>query len=396
MAWRVNNVIEQRKLFIKKYLENNENFSHICEEFGVSRPTGYKWLQRYVAEGEKGLENRSKARLTQALKTEGMVENSILDVKHLYPDWGSKKIYAYLNKHTPGVEWPSKTTVGNILARNGLVSTRKKKRRYPANSTPLSHCEKPNDVWCADFKGWFQTKDRIKCDPFTVTDACSRFILYCSKLHSGKEPDVWNAVEKLFYENGLPLYFRTDNGPPFASIGAGRLSALSIKLIKAGVTPEWIDPGKPYQNGRHERMHLTLKKEGTYPLQLTLKEQEMKFVEFLKYYNCDRPHEAINFNVPADIYIRSERYWNGKFCPPEYGKEYLVKRVRAGGQVFWNGRNLFIGKTLANENIGFKEGDDEWVVYYGPVLLGTIDLAGCFHIPHNNIRPKRKYTERCY
>ena len=397
MVWRVTDVKEQRKLFIKEYQKGEITLSDICERYNISRPTGYKWIKRYMLEGEHGLEDRSKERLTQAHKTNKRLENRILEIKREYERWGPKKIYGFLNKNEPDEAWPSMTTFGNILKRHGLVTPRKIRRRFPSKVDPLSHCEQPNDVWCVDFKGWFYTKDRVKCDPFTVTDAYSRFILHCSKLHSGKAPDVWKTIDGLFYENGLPRYLRHDNGPPFATSGAGRLSPLSINLIKAGVIPEWIDPGKPHQNGRHERMHLTLKQEGAFPLKLTLEEQQMKFKEFIRYFNFIRPHEALNQDVPGDIYICSDRSWDGKLRSPEYDNGYLVKRVLTRGQVSWKGKNLFIGKALRNEHIGFKESDDgEWLAYYGPVLLGTVDHFGNFTIPRIRNRSKGNYTERCY
>lgn len=397
MAWRVTNVEEQRKLFLKEYHQTEDYFSEICKSFNISRKTGYKWIQRYKLEGEKGLVDRKRSRESQSHKTEERLEKKILEVKQKYTGWGAKKIYAFLMRTEPDQNWPSMTTFSNILNRYGFVSERKKRRRFSVKEDPLSHCENPNDVWCADFKGSFETKDKLRCDPFTVTDAFSRFILFCSKLHSGKAIDVWKTLKILFRENGLPKYLRHDNGPPFATTGAGRLSSLSVNLIKAGVIPEWIDPGKPYQNGRHERMHLTLQSEGTFPLVLTMEEQQMKFVEFIEYYNFVRPHEAINQNVPADIFIRSEREWDGKLCPPEYGSEYLVKRVRERGQISWKGKHVFIGKALGDEFIGFKENDEgEWNVYYGPIFLGTMDLDGRLIIPRIRKKINKKYKVRCY
>lgn len=398
MAWRVSNVKDQRKQFIQKCLLNEQTISDICKKYNISRQTGYKWLKRYAQEGEHGLESRSSARHNQDNRTKIRLEEKILAVKDKYPTWGSKKIFAYLSRREPKESWPSRTTIGKILKRNGLVTSRKKRKRYPPKTDPLSHCEKPNDVWCIDFKGSWMTKDNVKCDPLTVTDADSRYILFCSKIHSGKVKDVWQTLETLFYEFGLPTYLRHDNGPPFATSGAGRISRLSVNLIKSGVIPEWIEPGKPHQNGRHERMHRTLKAEGTFPLKLTLKEQEMKFKEFIKYFNEERPHEALDQQVPADIYIRSDRHWDGKFVPPEYGAEYIVKRVRKHGQVGWKGLSPFIGKALAGEYIGFKENEDEdsWLVYYGPVLLGEMDHQGNFQIPYLPSRLKCNYKERCF
>jgi putative transposase len=397
MPWRVNNMIDARTLFVKEVERGEESFSDICHKFGVSRPTGYKWLERFMLDGKEGLENRSSARSTQDKKTCERLEEKILAVKNKYRTWGSKKIYAYLLRHDSDEDWPSSTTFSNILKRNGLVIPRKLRKRYPQRTDPLSHCNKPNDVWCADFKGWFTTKDNKKCDPFTVTDAASRYILHCSKLHSGKAIDVWQTLDKLFYEYGLPTYLRHDNGPPFATSGAGRLSSLSVKLIKAGVIPEWIEPGKPYQNGRHERMHGTLEEDCVRP-ELTMEEQQMQFGIFVPYFNNERPHEALGQRVPADVYLRSEREWNGRLMSLEYGPEYIVKQVQKHGQVCWRGAYPFIGKALAQEYIGFKEAEEGtyWLVYYGPVFLGTMDHLGQFRVPQISIRPHRKYKERCY
>ncbi len=397
MAWGASKVEDQRKEFISRFLSGNLTVTNLCVEFQISRKTGYKWIRRFEEEGEEGLKDRSRTPHFQAEKTSHDLEVKILAVKHKRMRWGPKKIRGHLVEHEPTIDWPSITTISNILDRNGLVARRKYRKRFPAKTDPLSHCKDVNDVWCVDFKGWFKTKDGLKCDPFTVTDAHSRFILYCSKLYSGKWHDVWQALETLFYENGLPTYLRHDNGPPFATNGAGRLSMLSVNLIKAGVIPEWIEPGRPYQNGRHERMHLTLKNEATFPLELTLEEQQLKFQDFLKYFNFERPHEAIDQKVPGSVYVRSEREWDGKLRPPGYSSEYLIKRVRDRGQVAWNGSDIYIGKTLKNEFIGLKEGDEGvWLAYYGPVFLGAIDQSGCFTTPIKKVRTKKSYRHRCY
>lgn len=397
MAWRARNVEAQRYLFIQEHQYGERSLSELCIDFEISRTTAYKWLDRYEREGEPGLIDRSRARHTQESHTSEFLQRRILEVKQKYSSWGPKKILGYLKRHHPNESWPSCTTVGNILSKNGLTCTRKKRKRFPAKDQPLSHCNAPNDIWCVDFKGWFKTKDCIKCDPLTVTDAHSRYILYCSKIHSGKCKDVWRTMEKLFHRYGLPKYLRHDNGPPFATSGVGRLSALSVNLIKAGVTPEWIDPGKPYQNGRHERMHLTLKQEATFPLKLSLREQQMKFREFIEYFNNERPHEAIDQKVPSDVYLHSERDWDGQLRSPEYGPEYVIKRVRKHGQVGWRAGDFFIGKALAHEYIGFKENNnEEWQVYYGPILLGRMSHSGQFEIPKLRPRSRRNYKKRCY
>jgi transposase InsO family protein len=397
MAWRVAKVEEHRKEFIKQLLIGDKTVTDLCKEYQISRRTGHKWINRHKEQGEEGLKDRSRAPNSQPGKTDDRLVQKILEVKYKYPAWGPKKVLALLEAHHPEEDWPSDTTVGNILQRNGLVNPRKYRKRIPAKTEPLSHCKAPNIMWSIDFKGWFLTKDRMKCDPLTITDAYSRFILYCSKLHSGRELDVWKALEGLFYKQGLPKYLRHDNGPPFATTGAGRLSGLSVKLIKAGVTPEWIEPGKPYQNGRHERMHRTLEEEAAFPMQLTLEEQQMKFNDFIYYFNFERPHEALGQKFPGSVYVPSDRSWDGKFRSPEYDSGYLVKRVRCRGQVSWNGVDIYIGKTLRNEFVGVKETDNgDGAVYFGQVFLGVIDYTGNFITPTERSRPKCSYKTRCY
>lgn len=279
MPWRVSDVEDQRKLFIKCHLDGEVSIAHLCKEFMISRKTAYKWIERFQKHSYAGLKDQPRARQNQ-IQTDQELVQLILNIKNKRMTWGPKKILGFLSNQEPEKEWPSATTIGNILLKNGFQKTRELKKRLPARRNVFSECHKPNDIWSIDFKGWFKTKEGIKCDPLTLTDAYSRFLLHCSKLPLGTTEYVWDVLEKSFYQYGLPTYLRHDNGPPFAACGAGRLSRLSVSIIKAGVIPEWIDPGKPYQNGRHERMHRTLKAEGIIPLKLTLKEQQIKFSEF--------------------------------------------------------------------------------------------------------------------
>jgi putative transposase len=395
MAWGVTKVEEQRQKFIQEVLIGGKTITDLCKEFQISRKTGYKWIRRHEEHGVEGLKDQIRRPHFQAGETNAVLVQKILEIKHKYPYWGPKKILASLEMSDSSIKWPSDTTIGNILSKNGLVEPRKTRKRFPCKTDPLSHCNAANDVWSIDFKGWFLTREGVKCDPLTISDAHTRFIFYCSKLHSGKELDVWNVLEELIYKNGLPKYLRHDNGPPFATNGAGRLSRLSVKLIKAGIIPEWIDPGKPYQNGRHERMHRTLKKEATFPLQLTLEEQQLKFQDFIQYFNFERPHEALGQRCPGNMYTVSERTWDGKFRSPEYDSEYLVKKVRGRGQLSLNGKDIYIGKTLQEENVGIREEDGYWSVHFGPVSLGIINHGGEFIIP-TQVRQKGNYKVRCY
>lgn len=397
MAWRSTQVEHQREDFITAYKENTYTISELCQQFAISRKTGYKWLTRFENEGKEGLVDRSRARHSQPHKVTSEQTQKILDAKHRYLKWGPKKIAAFLEQNQPLEKWPSGTTIGRILGEHDLIIPRKYRKRFPAKTDPLSHAQKPNDVWCIDFKGWFQTKDHIKCDPMTLTDAHSRFLIYCSKLHANTVEEVWKSLKRIFYTYGLPNYLRHDNGPPFATNGAGRLSRLSVNLIKAGVIPEWIDPGKPYQNGRHERMHLTLKGEGVFPMKLTLKEQQMKFMEFQRYFNMERPHEALQQRTPASVYQPSTRTWDGQLHAPEYSQEYQVKRVRASGTISLCGIDVFVGKTLENEYVGLKENEDgNQAIYFGPVFLGTIDHEYQLIQPTRRARKPNKYKQRIY
>ena len=226
-----------------------------------------------------------------------------------------------------------------------------------------------------DFKGWFNTGDGSKCEPLTITDGFSRYLLACEHMKRKREQDVWAVLESSFLEFGLPNKLRSDNGPSFASLAVGRLSGLAIKLIKIGVKPEWIEPGCPQQNGRHERFHLTLKMETAMPPAMTVSLQQEKFNQFKKYYNCKRPHEAIDQKTPISVYRSSQRVWDGKFRSPEYSDEYEVRKVVGNGRINWKGTDFFLSEMLAREYVGIKEIDVGLMgVYYGPILLGRIDL----------------------
>lgn len=373
MAWGEVKVMDQRKSFIKDYKEGILTFAEICRGYEISRKTGYKWLERYQDDPVNGLADLSRAPKIQAGATDPNLVNQILNLKYLRNTWGPKKILAELKKHSPDQEWPSATTIGNILDKHGLVIRRTYKRRFPKTNTSLIDAEHANDVWCMDFKGWSITKDGVRFDPFTLTDKKSRFLLRCIKLNENDTEHVWAVLELAFREYGLPLYLRSDNGPPFAANTAGRLSRLSVKLIKAGVIPQWIEPGNPQQNGQHERMHRTMKEEAIIPNSLTFNEQKIKLREFCEYYNFHRPHEAIEQQYPGDLYTSSSRIWRGKLNPMEYPTGYKTGKVRLGGCMSWNGTDVFISRSLEGEFVGVKENEENALeVYFGPIILGKL------------------------
>lgn len=392
MAWRKTKVEDQRKKIVDACIEGKHTVADLCRMYEISRKSAYKWLERYKSEGEEGLKDRSRAPHRQSLKTDHQIIEEILKVRLTFPSWGPKKILAYLEKHQSDISWPSTTTIGNLLDVNGLVIPRKLRKRVPARTAPLAHCQMSNDVWCADFKGWFLTGDGNKCDPFTLTDGASRYLLRCLKLENNTIEHVWAVLDIAFREYGLPLFLRNDNGPPFGSIGAGRLTRLSVNLIKAGVTPEWIDPGKPQQNGRHERMHGTLKNETANPPQLTLEEQAMQFKEFRNYYNHVRPHEAIGQKTPGSIYQPSPRMWNGVLKAPEYSNEYILRKVRPAGQISMKpyASEIYISTALVHEYIGLKQIEELiYEAHYGPIYLGRINLDAKKLILPEGIKRKR-------
>jgi putative transposase len=394
MPWKEETVLEQKQSLIKDYLDDGYSIAELSRRHKISRETIYKWIERYEEEGIEGLHDRSRARHSQALQTDERLVQEILELKYRWPKWGPKKILGNLKNHQPQVEWPSVTTAHNILFKNGLVIPRKRRRRVPASTTHLSQSARPNDVWSVDFKGWRMTSDDLKCDPLTISDNYSRYLLYCGKLTHNNTDHVWAILDRIFREYGLPLYLKSDNGPPFATTGPGRLSTISIKLIKAGVTPEWIEPGKPQQNGRHERMHGTLQREGFFP-NLTLIEQQKEFVNFQEYYNEQRPHEALGQKTPASIHECSPRSWNGQLRAPEYPEGYKVLKVRECGKAFLNGTNIYIGRALANEPIGLKENNENgFLVYYGPIILGNLTRELEFNIPKRKERRRTGNYDR--
>lgn len=374
MAWKEIKVVEQRKSFIKAYQEKVNSVSGLCRQFKISRKTGYKWIHRFETDGFGGLEDLSRAPHVQGRAVDNDLVEVIISVRCAYPTFGPKKVLAFLNKHYPRVDWPSANGIGNILDRAGLVNERKYRRRVPWTPCPPPNPVECNDTWCADFKGWFLTGDGNKCEPFTLTDLHSRFLISCVCLGRNDESCVWECLDASFKKYGLPNNFKSDNGSPFASTGVRRLSRLSVKLIKAGINPIFIEPGKPQQNGRHERMHQTLKKECATPPSSTLEEQIAELAAFHEFYNYERPHQSLGQVAPGSIYRPSTREWNGIFKSPEYNDDCVVRKVGSCGNIKLQQRATFVGEALAGELIALRAEDDGVIaVYYGPLLLGHLD-----------------------
>jgi putative transposase len=376
MGWMETCAVDERMRFVIAAGAQEESFAAVCRRFGVSRRIGYKWIERHRAGGVEGLVDRSRApRHHPNELTQGVAERC-LAVRQEHPSWGPVKVKAWLERRVPGTKWPAASTIGDLFDREGLTVKRRLRRRSPS-SAPFAECTGANDVWCMDFKGWFLTGDGARCEPLTLEDAHSRYFLRCQAMGRTDTEHVWPVLEAAFREFGLPHRLRSDNGSPFASTGAGGLSRLSVKVIKAGVVPERIAPGKPQQNGRLERLHLTLLQETADPPAWSLRGQSARFRSFQVVYNEERPHAALGNDTPAQHYAMSPRRFDGVLREPNYGPDHQVRRVRHNGEIRWRNSMIYISGALIGEPIGLRENaDGSWTVNYGPVVLGTIDHRG--------------------
>lgn len=377
MVWKETCAMEERVRFVMAAVDDAEPFAMLCRRFGVSRKTGYKWLDRFGDEGVEGLKNRSRAPLHHPQALSAAIAERCLAVRREHPTWGPLKVRSWLEQHARRMQWPAASTIGELFDREGLTVKRRLRRRSLPSSAPFGQCAAANEVWCIDFKGWFVTGDGQRCEPLTLSDAHSRYLLRCQVLRRGDTDHVWPVLEAAFREFGLPQRLRSDNGPPFASCGAGGLSQLSVKLIKAGVVPERIAPGKPQQNGRLERLHLTLLQDAASPPAPTLREQLKRLRRFRRIYNEERPHQALGNQTPDQHYTASARRFDGVLREPHYGVDHQVRRVRHNGEIRWQGSTIYISAALIGEPVGLIEGGDgNWAASYGPVLLGIIAHRG--------------------
>lgn len=348
--------------------------TELCEDFGISRKTAYKWWARYVKYGAAGLSERSHAPLVVPWAITQAQGEAIIGLRRAHPSWGPKKLRAKLEQSTPSQSWPAPSTIGELLRRQQLSQPRKRRRSARPSPLPLRAALGPNDLWCTDFKGPFHTGDGVRCDPLTLTDAYSRYLLGVKAVNKAGYADCRSELERVFREYGLPRAIRSDNGPPFASVGVTGLTRLSVWWLKLGIMPERIEPGRPEQNGRHERMHKTLKAECASPPQANRDAQQSRFDQFRAEFNHQRPHEALGQTTPATHYTPSPRSYPARLEDPEYPADYQPRRVRHTGEIKWQGEFLFLSEPLANEVVGVVETDDgDAEVYFGPMMLGLID-----------------------
>ena len=375
MPWKPSSAMDERVKFIAEYLDDEYCIAELCRRYGVSRPTAYKWIRRYEEEGPEGLRERSRAPLRHPNAVPAEMERAIVDFRRKHMKWGPRKIVASMGrKYAQWEQWPAASTVGAILKRHGLVIARKRKRRAKPTPGTLTPYEGVNQVWCADFKGWFRTGDTTRCDPLTISDGHSRYLLRCQAMVAPRLDAVQGVFEATFREYGLPCVIRTDNGVPFASTGLGGLSRLSVWWIKLGINPERIRPGNPQQNGRHERLHRTLKEEAISPPAANPRAQQRAFDRFRKEYNYERPHEALGQRPPASVYVPSSRSFPARIREMEYPAEMVVRKVKMHGDIPWKGSTAFLSQTLAGEVVGLKQIDERyWRVHFGQLELGELD-----------------------
>lgn len=374
MPWKASSVMEERLRFVARLLEG-EAMTDVCRDFGISRKTGYKIFGRYKEHGLEALTDRSRRPVRYANQLPQQLESLIVHLKTEKPHWGARKIRELLVRRLDGdVKVPAKSTIHAVLDREGLVK-RARERKNPAHGTRLSAAVAPNDLWCADFKGEFKLSNGRYCYPLTVTDQASRFLLMCEALESTREDLAVTAFERLFAERGLPLSIRSDNGVPFASPNAlFNLSKLSVWWLRLGIAIERIKPGHPQQNGRHERMHLTLKREATRPPGANILQQQGRFDAFLHEFNTERPHEALGMKCPAEVYAASPRRYDGlpELSYPFHDRDVLVT---ACGRLCLHRKRINISTVLAGQKLGIKEVDDGiWLVSFMHYDLGYFDL----------------------
>ena len=379
MPWKATDAMSERMKFLVELKRGELSMAELCRNYGISRQAGYDLKKRFEAKGARAIEDASRAPHSHPNAVADKTRETVISARRKHPTWGPKKLKPWLEKRRPDVVFPAESTIGVIIHDAGLAGRARRRRHSPPQAWALSACDEANDVWGIDFKGWFYTGDRARCDPLSLSDLTTRFVLRLQAVERTDTEHVWAILDAALREFGLPKVIRSDNGTPFASVGVGGLSQLSIRLVKAGVLPERIEPGKPQQNGRHERLHRTVKADTARPPARNLRKQQERFDEFRRIFNEERPHEALGLKTPSSRYCHSPRSYCGRLRSPDYPHDHHVRRVRSNGEIKWKSELLFLGRALIGEPVGIQEADNgQWTVSYGPVILGHIDESKCF------------------
>ena len=373
LPWKETSALAEQRALLAQW-EAGSGVSELARQFGVSRKTVYKRIRRYQCGDASAVGDRSRAPHWRPTRTPVAVEAALVAAKRKKRHLGPKKLLPVLAEQQPELRLPSVSTAGAILRRHGLVRPSRRVRRTPPWTAPFAHAQAANDVWCVDFKGWIRTGDGVRCDPLTVSDAYSRFCLACEALVEPTQRAVQQVLTRVFRQYGLPAAIRTDNGSPFASTGLGGLTPLSVWWIKLGIRPERIAPGRPEQNGRHERFHRTLKEATLQPPKRSQRAQQRAFNRFRTIYNQQRPHEALGQQPPARWYALSPRLWSSRLPSLSYPPEMTIRRVRSNGEIKWRGRKIFLSMALRGEPVGLAPAaDGSWTIHAGPLQIGVLD-----------------------
>jgi transposase InsO family protein len=372
MPWEVSGVVEKRKQFLAEYATGEWTMSDLCRAHWITRPTGYAVLRRYAQAGQCGLEEQSRAPRRHPNQTPAEIEAQVLALRRKHPRWGPRTLKKILDD--AGISCPAASTVGELLDREGLTHHRVKRRKVEPYQRPFQLVGEPNDEWAGDFKGWMRTGDGERIDPLTISDTCSRYLLRCQAVEKTNTEQVQAIFEAAFREYGMPRAMRTDNGAPFASRAIAGLSRLAVWWIKLGIVPQRIEPGHPEQNGRHERMHRTLKEATVSPPRANRRAQQRAFDQFRQEYNQLRPHQGLAMQTPTAVYRSSPRPYPARVREPEYDTAMKVRRVFKHGQFFWQHHDVFLSKVLYGERIGLLPIDDRYYrVYFATTPIARLD-----------------------
>src|SRR6202453_3446847 len=379
MPWKASSVMDERVRFVMEQARGLHTMTELCEMYDIARETGYYWLRRYQQGGLEALRDRDRTPRQHPNQTVGEIEEAVLQLRRAHMSWGPRKLKRVLERDKPQRPWPATSTIGAMVAREGLVVPRKKRRRTPPYTQPFAAADGPNRVWCADFKGWFQTRDGERIDPLTISDACSRYLLRCQAVEKMDYARVRAIFESAFRECGLPGAIRTDKGAPFASRAVAGLSRLAVWWMKLGIVPERIAAGHPEQNGRHERMHRTLKQETASPPAANRRAQQRAFDHFRREYNEERAHEALGLETPSAVYTPSARAYPARVPEPEYGS---VRRVGPRGVFSWKHQHVFLTETRIGESIGLQSVDERfYTVYFAAFPIAGFDSHRLLIVP---------------
>ena len=374
MPWHGVSPMDLRRLFVRAHALGDVSMTELCEHFGISRKTGYKWVERVEHGGLVALADQSRRPHHSPRATDPVVVEALCAARRRHPTWGARKLLVHLRRRHPRGPWPAPSTAAGLLHARGLVRTPRRRRRAHAPTVVLAPATGPNDVWTTDFKGEFRLGDRAYCYPLTLRDLHSRFVLRCDALPEKSGRLVQPCFLRAFREYGLPTRIRSDNGGPFAAPGLTRLSHLSVWWLRLGIRPERITPGHPEQNGAHEQFHRVLKATTARPPAAHRAAQQRRFRRFRGEYNTERPHEALQDQTPASVYRPSPRPFPERLPPVEYPGHWEVRRVARTGQVSWDGAPLFLTEVLGGEHVAFEEVDDGlWMLHFATIRLARFE-----------------------